>query len=133
MTNTQYQNAYTPKRFWQKAGQLSLGPRAKAIGRNALEKALYLYYAAQNPHTPKWAKRVIYGALGYFIFPLDAIPDLAPLLGYTDDLSVMAAALVTVAFYVTPEVKAQAQQKLAQWFDGAAAVPPSSDIEHTHS
>jgi uncharacterized membrane protein YkvA (DUF1232 family) len=121
---THYQSVYTPKRFWQKIGPLSLGSRAKAVGRNVLEKALYLYYAAQNPATPKWAKRVIYGALGYFIFPLDAIPDLAPLVGYTDDLSVMAAALVTVAFYVTPEVKAQARQKLAHWFDGAAATNP---------
>src|SRR3546814_8182976 len=74
-------------------------------------------YAVQNEHTPKWAKRVIYGALGYFIFPLDAIPDLAPLIGYTDDLSVMTAALATVAFYITPEVKAQARQKLDAWFN----------------
>jgi uncharacterized membrane protein YkvA (DUF1232 family) len=86
------------------------------MGRETLEKALYLYYAVQSPHTPKWAKRVIYGALGYFILPLDAIPDLAPLIGYTDDLSVMAAALATVAFYITPDVKTQAQQKLDHWF-----------------
>lgn len=133
MTNTHYETAYTPKRFWQKIGPQALAPRVKTIGRNALEKALYLYYAAQNANTPKWAKRVIYGALGYFIFPLDAIPDLAPLLGYTDDLSVMAAALVTVAFYVTPEVKAQAQQKLAQWFDGSIASPQArADIDQTY-
>ncbi|NYT83304.1 DUF1232 domain-containing protein [Alcaligenaceae bacterium] len=111
MDTTRYQSLFTKKGFWQK-----LGPRARSIGRETLEKALYLYYAVQSPLTPKWAKRVIYGALGYFILPLDAIPDLAPVLGYTDDLSVMAAALATVAFYITPDVKAQAQQKLDQWF-----------------
>ncbi|SRR5690554_4026537 len=109
-------NNFTPARFWKK-----LGPNARHIGREALEKALYLYYAVQNPATPKWARRVIYGALGYFILPLDAIPDLAPLIGYTDDISVMAAALATVSFYITPEVKAQAHNKLSDWFGPAAS------------
>src|SRR3546814_8924464 len=81
MKKSSYETSYSPNRFWKK-----LGPRARSLGRGTLEKALYLYYAVQNEHTPKWAKRVIYGALGYFIFPLDAIPDLAPLIGYTDDL-----------------------------------------------
>lgn len=108
-------NSFTPARFWKK-----LAPNARSIGRAAIEKALYLYYAVQNPATPKWARRVIYGALGYFILPLDAIPDLAPLIGYTDDMAVMAAALATVSFYITPEVKAQAHRKLADWFGPAA-------------
>ncbi|MYN12449.1 DUF1232 domain-containing protein [Pusillimonas sp. TS35] len=110
MTDTRYRKAYTPARFWRK-----LGPGVKGISRFALEKALYLYYAVQNPATPKWARRVMLGALGYFIFPLDALPDLAPIVGYTDDLTVMAAALATVAFHITPEVKAQAQRKLTGW------------------
>ena len=126
MNTSWFQREYTPRRFW-----LKLGPQARSIGRGALEKALYLYYAAQSPTTPKWAKRVIYGALGYFIFPLDAIPDLAPIIGYTDDVSVMIAALATVALYVTPEVKAEAHRKLAQWFDK----PPGNypDNRHTQS
>jgi len=112
MNDSSLHNEYSPQRFWGKFSQV-----AKAAGRTVLEKALVLYYAAQSPATPKWAKRTIYGALGYFILPLDAIPDLAPIIGYTDDLSVMAAALATVAFYITPDIKAQASQKLAQWFD----------------
>ncbi len=116
MDNSRYQNEYTPQRFWQK-----LAPFAQSAGRSTLEKALYLYYAVQSANTPKWAKRVIYGALGYFIFPLDAIPDLAPLVGYTDDLSVMAAALATVAFYITPEIKDQARRKLDEWFSKPAS------------
>lgn len=104
-------NGFTPARFWNK-----LLPNARSIGSQVVEKALYLYYAVQNPATPKWARRVIYGALAYFILPLDAIPDLAPLVGYTDDMAVMAAALATVSFYITPEVKAQAHKKMAEWF-----------------
>lgn len=109
-------HSFTPARFWKK-----LAPNARSIGRGAIEKALYLYYAVQNPATPKWARRVIYGALGYFILPLDAIPDLAPLIGYTDDMAVMAAALATVSFYITPEVKAQARRRMADWFGPATS------------
>lgn len=121
MTQSQYQHHYTAPQFWKK-----LARHATAVGRGTLEKALYLYYAAQNPATPAWAKRVIYGALGYFILPLDAIPDLAPLLGYTDDLSIMAAALATVAYYVTPQVKTQAHDKLDSWL-GPKAVAEKAE------
>jgi uncharacterized membrane protein YkvA (DUF1232 family) len=106
-----YEVAYSQSRFWHK-----LARHAKGAGRQAVEKALWLFYALQNPGTPKWARRVIYGALGYFVFPLDAIPDLAPLAGYTDDLAIMAAALATVALYITDDVKRQAADKLRQWF-----------------
>ncbi|OZI21231.1 hypothetical protein CAL26_27780 [Bordetella genomosp. 9] len=109
-----YESAYTPPRFWRK-----LTRHAKGAGRQAVEKALWLFYALQAPGTPKWAKRVIYGALGYFVLPLDAIPDLAPLAGYTDDLAVMAAALATVAVYITDDVKRQADARLRQWFGDA--------------
>ncbi|OWT63475.1 YkvA family protein [Candidimonas nitroreducens] len=112
--NPQYsRQPQAPQGLWRKLQQ-----HAGAAGRAVLEKALYLYYAAQSPATPKWARRVIYGALAYFVLPLDAIPDLIPGIGYTDDLSVMAAALATVALYITPEVRALAQHKIAQWFDG---------------
>ncbi|ARP92396.1 hypothetical protein CAL14_00380 [Bordetella genomosp. 9] len=106
-----YEAAYTAPRFWRK-----LARHAKGAGRQAVEKALWLYYALQDPKTPKWAKRVIYGALGYFVLPLDALPDLIPGAGYTDDVAVMAAALATVAFYIGDDVKRQAAAKLLQWF-----------------
>ncbi|MDO4769716.1 MAG: YkvA family protein [Brachymonas sp.] len=80
-----------------------------------LHKALLLYYAAQNPRTPKWAKTAIYGALLYFVSPLDVLPDVLPGVGYTDDLWVLAAALATVSFYVDETVRSQAAQRLQAW------------------
>lgn len=118
-----YEKAYSDQRFWHKATR-----HASAAGRHAVEKALWLFYAVKNPDTPKWARRVIYGALGYFVLPLDAIPDLAPLIGYTDDLSVMTAALATVAFYINDDVKQQANTKLQHWFGSAdkPGTPPQA-------
>jgi uncharacterized membrane protein YkvA (DUF1232 family) len=105
------EQAYSEESFWDK-----IKTYGKKAGREVVEKALWLFYAAQAPGTPKWAKTAIYGALAYFIFPLDAIPDFAPLVGYTDDLGVLVAALGTVASYITDDVKQQASQRLAAWF-----------------
>lgn len=106
-----YIKEYSDKDFWDKL----LG-YAKTAGKEVIEKALWLYYAAENPKTPAWAKTVIYGALGYFIFPIDAIPDITPAVGYADDLGVLASAIATVTLYIDDNVKAQAEQKLKAWF-----------------
>ena len=102
---------FTEKSFWEK-----LYESAKKAGKEIIEKALYLYYASQSPETPEWAKAVIYSALVYFIFPIDAIPDFTPLVGYSDDLLVLTAALIVVAMHINPEVKRQAKNKMNDIF-----------------
>lgn len=94
---------------------------ARVAGREVVEKALILYYAAQSPQLPKWVRTVIYGSLGYFILPADAIPDLIPGAGYADDLGVLVAAAAVVIAHITPEVKSQARTKLREWFAEAEA------------
>jgi uncharacterized membrane protein YkvA (DUF1232 family) len=89
---------------------------ALAAGREVVEKALWLYFAAQRPETPKWAKATVYGALAYFIVPLDAIPDVTPVAGYTDDLGVLAFAVVTIARYIDESVREKTSRLLARWF-----------------
>ena len=106
-----YESQYSDKGFWGKVVEF-----AKIAGKEVIEKALWLYYASQQPQTPTWAKTTIYSALGYFILPVDAIPDFIPVVGYTDDLGVLIAAVATVAMYVTDEAKALATQKLESWF-----------------
>lgn len=106
-----YLSSFSEGSFWQK-----LARYAKVAGREVAEKALWLFLAAQSPSTPRWARTTIYGALGYFILPLDAIPDFAPLVGYTDDLGVLAAALATVSMYVTDDIKARSRHMLDRWF-----------------
>ena len=102
---------------------------AKTAGREVVEKALWLYYASRSPATPVWAKTAIYGALGYFISLIDAVPDFTPIIGYTDDLGVLVAALATVTAYVTPEIKTKANEKLRQWF----GEPDEAPSNHTGS
>jgi uncharacterized membrane protein YkvA (DUF1232 family) len=106
-----YGKEFSEEGFWEKVKRY-----AKAAGKEVIEKALWLYYAAQEKDTPAWARGVIYGALGYFMFPIDAVPDLTPVVGYVDDLSVLAAAIATVAVYINDTVKAKAAGKLREWF-----------------
>lgn len=99
--------------FWDKVKHFAL-----KAGREVIEKALWLYYAAQQPGTPTWAKTVIYGALAYFVLPVDAVPDAIPVAGFTDDLGALAAALGAVAMYVTEDVKRMAAERMREWFGG---------------
>jgi uncharacterized membrane protein YkvA (DUF1232 family) len=87
----------------------------KKVGTKLLNIVVTLFYTLKDPDTPKWAKTVIYGALGYFIFPLDVIPDFAPVVGYADDLWALTGALGTVALYVKEEHKRLAKEKINKW------------------
>ena len=106
-----YSENYSETRLWDKITQF-----AKNAGREVVEKALVLFYAASDPDTPKKAKAIIYSALGYFILPLDAIPDITPILGFSDDLGAPALALATVAAHIKEEHRQAAKAKVAQWF-----------------
>lgn len=107
-----FEKQYSEKSFWGKLKKF-----AKTAGKEVVEKALQLYYAAKSPKTPLWAKSTAYGALGYFIMPLDAIPDTIPAAGYSDDLGVLTAAIATIAFYIDQDVKDKAEQKMTEWFE----------------
>lgn len=112
MANTDFNAQYSDTRFWEKVKTF-----AKTAGRKALEPALKMYYSATDSDTPLWAKTAIYGALGYFISPVDAIPDFLPVVGYTDDIGILVAAAATVAAYIKEEHVNKARATLRQWFD----------------
>ncbi len=84
--------------------------------RNLLKKHFGFITQLKIQQTPAWAKSIVYGALGYFILPIDAIPDLAPVIGYTDDLGVLAAAVAAISAYISKDVRAKAEQKMKNWF-----------------
>ena len=107
---TDFSGSYSEANFWDKCKG-----GAKGAGKQVLEKSLWLYFAMQKEDCPAWAKAAIIGALGYFIFPLDAIPDLAPGLGYTDDLGVLAGAVTAVASQIDAPVRKKASKKLKDW------------------
>jgi len=105
-----YQKDYSESEFWDKVRKV-----AKKAGVKVIYAALLLYYVLRNPATSAADRAKILGALGYFIIPMDLIPDFLPVAGYTDDLAALSWALYCVAKNITPEVKIQARQKLGEW------------------
>lgn len=106
-----FQKHYSESDFWSR-----LTSHAKKLGKGGLRHALTLYYTLQEPNVPTWAKTVIIGALGYFIFPLDAIPDFIPAIGLTDDLTVLAAAIAFLEMNIPQSAREKADAKMLEWF-----------------
>jgi uncharacterized membrane protein YkvA (DUF1232 family) len=73
-------------------------------------------YVGNDPKTPTSAKGVVAAALGYFIVPLDAIPDMAPFVGYADDLGAVAAAMAMIASCISKRHVQKAKMKTEEWF-----------------
>ena len=97
---------------------------ASKAGRKVVYAALVLYYAATDKSIPLRQRAKIYGALGYFILPIDLIPDFTAILGYTDDLGALLWALKSIADNITPEICAKAAERLMLWFPDAGETPP---------
>lgn len=89
--------------------------KIKTLGFKLAYIVLLQFYAYNNPQTPRWAKNIILGALGYLLTPIDSIVDVTPFIGYTDDIGVLSFALVTISAYITDDVKIKARQKLQKW------------------
>jgi uncharacterized membrane protein YkvA (DUF1232 family) len=102
---------YNESSFWNKIKTYAI-----TAGKDMIEKALTLYYCLIDRDTPAWAKSIIVGALGYFIVPVDVIPDLVPVAGYADDLGALTSALAMVAVHIKPEHKEKAKEQLNIWF-----------------
>ncbi len=92
--------------FWRKLGQV-------ASNVPFAEDLLAAYYCAFDRDTPRHVQATLIGALAYFILPFDLVPDMLPVLGFTDDMAVLAAAIKLVASHITPAHRAAAQRTLA--------------------
>ena len=103
----EYEQHYNENSFWNKV--LSL---AKKAGTKLIYMALLLYYTLKSSHVSNTEKAIICGALGYFILPIDIIPDYIPFIGYTDDLTVMIYAYNRVKSNIDDNIREKAKYKL---------------------
>lgn len=76
------------------------------------EDLVAAYYCALDPATPTRVRAILIGALAYFVLPLDVIPDFIAGIGFTDDVTVLVAAIATVGAHITPAHRAKAKQAL---------------------
>lgn len=107
-----YTNYFTDNKFWEKMKDV-----AKKVGLKVTSYALILYYVLEKDEVPLKDKIIITGTLGYFILPIDLLPDFIPIAGYTDDVAGMLFAIKKCMNYVDDEIKEKVSAKLISWFD----------------
>jgi uncharacterized membrane protein YkvA (DUF1232 family) len=91
--------------FWRKAARV-------AARLPFAEDLLAAYYCAFDQATPFQVRAALVGALAYFVLPFDFLPDVLPLLGFTDDAAVLLTALRMVAGHLRPEHRDAARAAL---------------------
>ena len=102
-----YGSNYSASRFWNKVIKCAV-----KAGRPLLRKALILYYELSDSRVSAFEKTIIIGALGYFICPVDIIPDGIPVVGYADDLAAINEAFKLIESIVSPRIIRKVENKL---------------------
>jgi uncharacterized membrane protein YkvA (DUF1232 family) len=95
-------------KFWRKT-------RRVATSIPFAEDLVSAYYCAFDRSTPLPVKTSLIGALAYFVLPADVIPDVLPVLGFTDDAAVLATTINLVANHIRPEHRIAARNRLAEF------------------
>ena len=98
------------RRFWLKLKRL-------AVKLPFAEDLLAAYYCAFDKQTPRHVQAALLGAIAYFILPFDFVPDVMPILGFTDDAAVLATAIRMVASHITNEHREAARAALKRGVD----------------
>lgn len=86
---------YIEENLWAKVEKLG-----KKISFAKDIAALYRYM--KDSDVSWYRKAIVVGALVYFLIPVDSIPDLAPLVGYLDDLGVITAVIKYMGSEIIP-------------------------------
>lgn len=105
-----YGTYYSDSKLWRKVERV-----AKKVGATVIRPVFLLYYLLHDKNVPVNHKAYIVGALGYFILPFDLLPEaVLSVLGFTDDVAVMALVLRLVKDSITPEIRAKADLKVVE-------------------
>lgn len=109
MADKDYSGNYSESGLWA-----HIKKYAKKAGYELIRNVLILYYAL--PEASYTDRAIIIGALGYFICPVDAIPDALPVVGFTDDAGVIVGAIGRVRGSASSSVISRAESKCREWF-----------------
>lgn len=111
-TLEKYSGQYNETKLWSKISRF-----AKNAGMECVYYVLLLVNMLESKEVSLVDKAIIIGALGYFISPLDLIPDLMIGTGYIDDVGMLMYALNRISSDITPSIKSKARKKLHEYFD----------------
>ncbi len=78
------------------------------------EDLLTAYYCAFDRSTPNHVRAVLLGALAYFVMPFDFMPDILPIVGFTDDAALIAGAIKLIWMHIKPDHREAAREAMAR-------------------
>ena len=107
----EYQENYDESSFWDKILKF-----AKRAGIEVIYLALLLYYTLCSNTLSLKDKAIVYGALGYFILPIDLIPDYIPVIGLSDDFGTLIYAYNIIKDNINDDIRGKAKKKLSSLF-----------------
>ena len=93
--------------FWSKLQRL-------AAQLPFAEDLLTAYYCAFDRNTPDHVRAALLSALTYFVLPFDFMPDVLPIVGFTDDAAVIAGTLRLIWTHIQPAHRDAARNALAR-------------------
>ena len=101
-----YEKHFSESELWNKVTKIG-----KSIGATLMYPVLLLFNLLKSSETDLKEKTMIIGALGYFILPVDLLPDAIAGVGFTDDIAALSAIISALASCVTLEIQEQSKQK----------------------
>lgn len=120
MTKKDYSTSFSDKDFWEKIITIPGN-----TGCSLLRVAYSLYITLKEPSTPAWAKAIIISALGYLICPIDAIPDIIPVVGLTDDLAIMTLVMSQIHAFMNDDIRNKVESMLPERCRGKYTIDPT--------
>ena len=106
-----YEKYFSESDLWQKIGKFG-----KSIGATVLYPVLLLFNLLKSGDIDLKEKAMIIGTLGYFILPIDLLPDAIAGMGYADDVVALTAAVTALASCITEDIQNEAKEQLRKIF-----------------
>jgi uncharacterized membrane protein YkvA (DUF1232 family) len=76
------------------------------------EDLVAAWYCAKDPATPVRVRALLWGAVAYFILPVDVMPDYLIGLGFSDDAAVVAMVISLLSRHIEPRHRRAAEARL---------------------
>jgi len=93
------------------------------------EDLVAAYFCAFDRATPRRVQVALIGALAYFVLPFDFVPDMLPVIGFTDDAAVLATAIRLVSAHIGPQHRDAARRIIARAARDAEFGKSGPDVE----
>lgn len=106
-----YEKYFSENELLQKIGKLG-----KSIGATVLYPVFLLFNLLKSGDINLKEKAMIIGTLGYFILPVDLLPDAIVGVGYADDAAALTAAVTALASCITEDIQNESKEQLRKIF-----------------